>query len=119
VRRRPWAARALATIELSLSERVSVRAGAGVGLDVVNVDPRSSAPDQVVLDKPRSLAVAVGSAGGAIDVRLSRRLSLSAAVVAELDPSGTRYVFLRGDAEHVVLRPWPVRPACLLGVTFH
>jgi hypothetical protein len=112
------ALRALLAVERSLSWRATVRGGLGGGVDLVHATPETGASDQVVLDRSRTLAFAVGRAAVAIDLRMSARTSFTGTIATDVDLTGQRYVFVRGGAEQLVLRPWAVRPAAAIGFAF-
>jgi hypothetical protein len=113
------ALRALLALERPLSERATGRAGLGGGVDVVRARPEAASPDLAVLEPAFTRAFAVGRAALAIDLRLARRTWLMAAVAADVDVTGQRYVFSRGGGgEELVVRPWIVRPAAALGLAF-
>jgi hypothetical protein len=60
----------------------------------------------------------VGRAAVALDWRISALTSLVASVAVDVDVTGQRYVFARGEGEQAVLRPWVVRPVVGVGVAF-
>jgi hypothetical protein len=112
------ALRALLALERALSARATGRAGLGVGVDVARARPEAP-PDAAVLDAAFTRAFAVGRAALELDVRLSPRTWLVAALAADVDVTGQRYTFTRGGGgDDVVLRPWVVRPAAALGLAF-
>jgi hypothetical protein len=112
------ALRALLALERPLSPRVTARAGVGGGVDLVHARPEASSADLAVLDAPYTRAFAVGRAAVAFELRLASRLSLVGTLAADVDVTGQKYAFSRGDAQDVVLRPWIVRPAAALGLAF-
>ena len=109
------ALRAMLALEHPLSARVTARAGLGGGVDLVHARAEASSTDLAVLAPPFWRAFAVGRAAVAFELRLASRLSLVATLAADVDVTGQRYSFSRGDAQDVVLRPWVVRPAAALG----
>jgi len=112
------ALRLLLARERPLSARVTGRVGVGVGVDVVHARPEVTMPENAVAGPAFTRAFTVGRAAVALDLRLSRRTWLVAMLAADVDVTGQRYVFSRGAAEDVVLRPWSVRPAAALGIAF-
>jgi hypothetical protein len=89
----------------------------GGGADVVRVEPQS-VDSQFSLDEPRVHAFGVVRGAALLDVRVARWASAWATLAADLDPSAASYVVAGRGGEQLVLRPWTVRPAVLLGLVF-
>jgi hypothetical protein len=107
--------RALAVLERVSSSTLTWRFGLGGGLDVVRVTPQSS-DARFLPDENRTLGYGVARAAFAVDARIASSIALTAMVAADLDPSAATYVVAARDGEHVVMRPWPVRPALMVGL---
>lgn len=118
VRLQLWAGRALGWVERCPSPRLALRLGVGGGMDVVHVEPRAVSTGWVMLAGSRTLVLPIATAALAFEIRVARRAAVSAALLLDIDTSGTRYSFMNGDTEHVVLRPWPVRPGVAIGWAF-
>jgi hypothetical protein len=110
------ALRALATLDVAVDARLSVRFGVGAGIDAIRMTPRLESKQGATLSKDEdfALVVARASAGGVWWV--ARDLGVVLTLSCDVDPSGTRYAAVVGGAESTVLSPWPVRPALSLGV---
>jgi hypothetical protein len=108
--------RALAAVDLAVNERLSIRFGAGVGIDAMHMTPRLEGKPGTTLDRDEDFALVVARASAGGQWRVSRRLAIALTLSCDLDPSGTRYGVLVDGAQETVLSPWPVRPALSLGV---
>jgi hypothetical protein len=112
------AVRALVTVDLPLHVGMTLRFGLGGGMDLVRLTPQASPGATAVLSGGRTLAFGLARAAAGIEFSVTSWLSLWSRVAADFDPSNTSYVFAGRDAEQLVLRPWPVRPAVALGAGF-
>ncbi len=110
------AIRTLATLDVAVDARLSIRFGVGAGVDAMRMTPRLESKQGATLSKDQDfvLVVARASAGGVWWV--ARHLGVVLTVSCDVDPSGTRYAAVVDGAESTVLSPWPVRPALSLGV---
>jgi hypothetical protein len=112
------ALRAGFALDAPLGRTMSLRAGLGGGVDLVDVEPETSKASGVALASGELVVTAVARATVGLEVRLSSSLSFWSRIAVDVDPSGTEYVFQRRTGEDLVLRPWPVRPALALGIGF-
>ncbi len=108
--------RALATIDRSVGARLTLRIGAGVGVDIVHVTPRLDGTAQTTPGNEETFALFVARASVRLLWCFSPSLGLTVAASVDVDPSGSRYVALVNGAATPVLSPWPVRPAISLGL---
>ncbi len=94
------------------------RLAAGAEADFVRVSPFASAGQNATLAPSHWLKLALGRFAATYAHRVGTFMDLELTLGAELDPSGTRYVFQRtNSATTDVLSPWPVRPLLSLGAT--
>ncbi len=108
--------RALAAVDLAVSERFSIRFGAGAGVDAMHMTPRLEGKPGTTLDKDEDFALVVARASAGGEWWVSRSLAIALTLSCDLDASGTRYGVLLDGVQETVLSPWPVRPALSLGV---
>lgn len=112
-----FALSALISFEAWRSTRACLRLAAGPEADLVRVSPFASAGHDAQLAKSHWLKLAVGRVGLTYARELGNFMDLELTLGAELDPSGTHYVFQRSQTAVDVLSPWPVRPLLSLGAT--
>jgi hypothetical protein len=112
------AIRVLAGIELMRASWIALEAGAGGGTDVLWAEPRSGVLAPSVLGPSSTRADPIVSALVAAHVALVTGVSLTVAILGDLDLAPTRYVVVAGTAVEPVLSPWTVRPTFLAGLTF-
>jgi hypothetical protein len=110
--------RALLTLDAPLHSRVKLRGAAGAGADIVHVAPHSAQAAGVSLAEDSTLSFFVIRAAFGIELRLSAWICLWSRFAADVDFTGTRYVFERNSGDVVVLEPWPIRPAIAVGIGF-
>ena len=109
---------ALLVFELWRHAQARFRLAAGAEADFVRVSPFANATQETTLAQSHWLKLALGRVAATYAHRVGDFMDLEVTVGAELDPSGTRYVFQRrGGATTDVLSPWPVRPLLSLGAT--
>ncbi len=108
---------ALLVFEIWRHSAARFRLAAGAEADFVRVSPFASAGDDATLAKSRWLKLALGRLAATYAHRVGDFMELEVTLGAELDPSGTHYVFQRGSSAVDVLSPWPVRPLVSLGAT--
>jgi hypothetical protein len=117
MRAHAFALRAVLTLDQALSARVGLRVGLGAGTDVTRIAPQGTASGDVALTGTRVLALGVTRGLLGVDVRLSRMLSLWAALAADVDLERNEYVLVRSDGhDSALLAPWRVRPTLSLGL---
>jgi hypothetical protein len=107
-----------ASLELVRGELAALRAIVGAGFDLIDVEPTSGDAGGAALTE-RRLRIAPILRGGAVGrLRLLSGVALELGIAADVDPVSARYVVVGPDgSERVVLEPFVVRPAALLGVT--
>jgi hypothetical protein len=109
---------ALLVFEVWRNSQARFRLAAGAEADFVRVSPFASAGQDATLASSHWLKLALGRVAATYAHRVADFMDLEVTVGAELDPSGTRYVFQRrGGTTTDVLSPWPVRPLLSLGAT--
>jgi hypothetical protein len=108
--------RALAGVDVALNERLSIRLGAGAGIDAIHMTPRLEGKPGTTIDNDEDFALVVARANAGGEWWVSRRLAIALTLSCDLDPSGTRYAALVDGVKQTVLSPWPVRPALSLGI---
>jgi hypothetical protein len=108
-----FSARALVSLEVSRG----LRLGAGLGADFVRVTPIDGREQSSELTEPGSRQLALGRLQATYGHRVARWLELELSAGADLDPSGTRYVFERDAGDLTVLAPSPLRPFLSLGAS--
>ncbi|RYZ08415.1 MAG: hypothetical protein EOO73_08170 [Myxococcales bacterium] len=104
--------RALATLEVCCA----IRLAAGVGADLVRVEPIAAAQQSVELADARWRRLAFGRLQATYGHEW-RRLELQVSAGADLDLSGTSYVFQRAAGDVTVLEPLFLRPFLSLGAS--
>ncbi len=109
------ALRAMITLDVLAHTKVNLRLALGGGIDLVELEPEASGASGVSLAESRLLSFGVARAAVGVELRVSSWMTLWARAAADVDPSGTRYVFERHDGEQLVLKPWPVRPGLAIG----
>ncbi len=108
--------RLIGTLELPLRGRLSLAAGLGAVIDVIQIRPATELP-AVQLAKARSRVAILATGFVGLSWRL-RRFSLLAAVVADGGPSSTRYYVETGDGRETLVDGWPVRPGVFLALKY-
>jgi hypothetical protein len=88
----------------------------GGGLDVVYIDPRPGSAQGAVLSSARYSHTTVASAVVEMSARISRDVSLVAALFADTDFRPRHYDVTTPNGVTTVLEPWRVRPGIVLGV---
>lgn len=109
--------RLLASVQHALSRRWTFRPMLGAGLDWVRVRPFSDRPD-VQPAETSQLVLAALRAVLELEVSALKHLAIQAAIAADLQPGGTRYVLVRRAGDEDVLAPWLVRPGVSLGLAW-
>jgi hypothetical protein len=112
-----FALNALVSFEAWRSARACVRLAAGAQVELVHVSPFTAAGNDARVAKSHWLTLALGRLGLTYAHDVGDFMDLEITLGAELDPSGTRYVFQRSSGDVDVLSPWPVRPLLSLGAT--
>jgi hypothetical protein len=98
---------------------LGIHAGAGVGIDVVMVDPRSGTLGASALEKGTTRVDPMISAALGADLKLVSPVVLTLRFITDFDVGDTHhYVMLSNAGEEVVFSPWHVRPAIVMGLTF-
>jgi hypothetical protein len=115
VRLQTLSARALVTLQAWRDERSSIRLGAGVGADVVQVSPLGKPGQNAELSQDTWLKLAVARLQASYARRAFSFLQFELTAGLDVDVNDTRYVFQQGSDELRVLDPWPVRPFISLG----
>jgi hypothetical protein len=108
---------ALFTFDAWRGGHALLRLAAGAEANLVRVSAFASAGQSVELAKSHWLRFALGRLAVSYAHDLGGLMDVEASLGAELDPSGTRYVFQSAQGEARVLSPWPLRPLLSLGVT--
>ena len=112
------ALRALAGAQIDLPHHVTLEAGAGVGVDIVDLEPQRATGDQSVwLAGKRSFVVGLGRAMVAARRRLASFLSVRVALLADVDGSRTRFLFQDGQGTQEVLAWYGIRPGLSLSIS--
>jgi hypothetical protein len=109
---------ALLSIEAWRGSHERLRVTAGAEAAFVRVSPFAvTDPSGVTLARSRWLKLALGRLALTYAHDLGSHMAFEFTLGAELDPSGTRYVYQGTTGEVRVLTPWPIRPLAALGVT--
>jgi hypothetical protein len=117
VRLHSGAGRVLGTFDVPIAARSELRAGLGLGLDLVAIEPRQLATDANVRVAPeRTTLVPVARALAAVQHRILSGSVLTAAVALDLELSDASYHVERGQEREQVFDPWSLRPALMLGI---
>jgi hypothetical protein len=111
-----FATRALGVLDVSLTRRITLRAGLGAAFDFDRVSPRAGADPAVMIGAPASYLVPVLRITGGADIVLLEHLALDFGAALDLDFSGTQYVATDRGSPVVDFTPWPARPALYLGL---
>jgi hypothetical protein len=118
VRLHSGAGRALGTFDWAVANRTELRAGLGIGLDVVDVEPRQlTAGAGTELAPERTTLVPLLRALVALEHRFVGNTAINAALALDLELIDARYVVERDDSKQLVFDPWTLRPAIVLGIS--
>jgi hypothetical protein len=109
--------RAVGTLSFALGERLSLRAGAGPGADLVFLEPRRPEGSDARLDPARWATVPLVRACVGPELRLGPGALLALTTGLDADLSETRYVAHGGGQIHPVFVPWRVRPFLAVELT--
>lgn len=93
------------------------RAAAGVGIELLQVEPQSFTTDARPVDA-FWIAAPLVSARLAFEPQVTDRWFLSFALGADLDLAGHHFDIAQGDTRSTVLEPWRVRPVALVALGF-
>lgn len=93
----------------------ALRLGAGGGADVVRVAPLAAGGQSLEVTDAAWLQLAFGRLQATYGYRPWTHLELQVTVGADVDLSGTRYVYQRSTGELTLLDPFPLRPFLSLG----
>jgi hypothetical protein len=110
------AARALAAVDATVSRRVSLRLGAGAGVDVLHMSPLLESGSHASAAGDQSFAVIVGRASLGLRFSLAPHVSMASTLSCDLGFGDGRYVTIVNGAATAALSPWTVRPALSLAV---
>jgi hypothetical protein len=117
VRLQSLALNALVSFDAWQGGRACLRLAAGAEANFVRVSAFAAPGQDTRLAKSRWLELALGRLALTYAHGLGDFVDLEVTLGAELDPSGTRYVFQGRSGQREVLAPWPVRPTFSLGAT--
>lgn len=98
--------------------RFDLVVGAGLGLDVLHVEPRSDVLPRSVLRDATTRVDPIVTGALSARVALVPRVYVFAAVGADLDLASRPYVVQRGSTQETLFEPWRVRPTVTLGIAF-
>jgi hypothetical protein len=112
------APRALATLEVVHASWIAVDVGAGGGLDIMSVEPRSAVLPSSTLGPTTTRADPVLRAAVVARVPLVPSVVFTASLAADGDLTERAYVADDGGRRTEVLIPWRVRPQLALGFAF-
>jgi hypothetical protein len=111
-------------VERRFGPRVSLRAGVGPGLDVLEIEPRSRARSAdgvvgpgVTLQAARTRVSPVLRWTVGLDVRIAGALHGFAAAVLDHDLDNRTYFVRDVDVDRNVLAPQTLRPGLMIGLT--
>lgn len=108
--------RALATVDLPLTKRLSLFTGLGAAAEIVRMEPSSSEAGVELTPARRRVSLAISGLVG-LSMRLSY-FSFMAAGTAD-GPPRTRYVVERAAGRDSLLSTSPVRPGIMVAVTLN
>jgi hypothetical protein len=110
--------RLLVSADYAPGARVALSAGLGGGVDLTQVRPSAAAGSTGVHPSAaETLITAELRAAAGASLRVANGLSLALLAYFDTDLSRTRYVVDSSGSQSAFLRPWPVRPGLMLGVT--
>ncbi len=110
--------RLLPRVEVAHGSWFALTVGAGGGVDIFTVDPRSSVLPESALARTSTRADVVLTAAVASHFKLAPGLVLTVALSTDVDVTSRRWVVDEGRETRDVLAPWRVRPALLAGLDF-
>lgn len=110
--------RLLPRVELARGSWFALTVGAGGGLDIFTVVPRSSVLPESALGRTSTRADVVLTGAIATHFKLAPGLVLTVALTTDVDLTSRRWVIDEGREAGDVLSPWRVRPALLAGLDF-
>jgi len=109
---------ALAGFALDLRAAFALEVGIGLGLDVMHLAPRLATADGSAYSTPeRWFATGLGRAMIGARWSATRAFSIQAALVVDIDVSGSRFTVDEGSGRIPVISPYPLRPGLALGVS--
>ena len=112
------AVRVLAGFALDLRAALALEVGIGLGLDVMHLAPRLATADGSSYATPeRWFATGLGRAMIGARWSATRALSLQAALIVDIDVSGSRLTVDESTGRIPVIAPYPLRPGLALGVS--
>jgi hypothetical protein len=110
--------RALGTYDFPLAPGTRLRTGAGLGVDVVDIEPRLiEAGGNARPTQERTTFVPLARAAVALQQRLLERTNLTVAFALDVELSNARYTVDQNGSANEVFDPWTLRPAIFLGVS--
>jgi hypothetical protein len=117
VRLHSGAGRVLGTYDFPIATRSELRAGLGLGLDLVEIEPRQQATGGDVRVAPeRTTLLPVARALAAVQHRILSGTLVTAAVALDLELVDASYHVDRPAGRQPVFDPWTLRPAMIVGI---
>ena len=110
--------RAVPSIEIFHTSWIALDLGAGAGVDVMTVDPRSDLLPAANLGSSTTRADAILSGVASAHVAITSGVVFLVAAACDVDLASRQYVLAQGSADSEVLAPWRVRPMILAGFGF-
>jgi hypothetical protein len=105
-----------AGVDIDLTEETSLRATAGLTIDLTAVEPRTVPGSDVAVASPWDAVGPLASVRVAAHQRLYEWVGLSGGLLFDVDLLDTRYVVRASMRDQTVVDPWPVRPALFVAV---
>ena len=100
-----------AGVDIDLADGTSLRATAGLTIDLTAVEPRTVPGSDVAVASPWDAVGPLASVRVAVHQRIFDWIGLAAGLLFDVDLLDTRYVVRAGMRDQTVVDPWPVRPA--------
>jgi hypothetical protein len=113
------ALRLLLGIEHDLSRGVTLESGIGPGLDVNHLSPHRTSEGEARLAAERWFGVGLGRALLGLRMRMFDGFWLRSALVADLDPTQTKYIYDLDGERQTLMTPYMLRPGMLLAFGLH
>jgi hypothetical protein len=110
--------RALPAVQVLRTTRFTLGAGAGIGLDILSVEPSSNTLPAGWLGEGSTRVDTILTATVTGEIALASDVALVLVAMSDFDLASRHYVYNEGDRRSEVLAPWNVRPTLLAGLSF-
>jgi hypothetical protein len=110
--------RAIPAVRVLRTTRFTLGVGAGIGTDILSVEPSSNALPPGALGDGTTRVDTILTATVTGEIALASDVALVLVAMSDFDLASRHYVYDKGDERSDVLSPWNVRPTLLAGLSF-